>query len=432
MNRIDPGISLNELHKRKPVGNAQNGRKVFANQNLHNTIEGLRSQQHKGNHQAYHAIAITRAVDGLRAGDMYANTFIKEGNPRRRCVLHSGFEIEYELEPGIGSQGQIHIVDIRFTEGRVKEFDRAGLWKAMPIKNSERWVPNEWQPQLRAGVTKPGSEQHPIQIGINGYCKNERHAASMLPSHIARGEKRQLDALKQTGYQLFYVPTSKNVFKAGWQALSRLGKQGGTREQREAVQILAAHMREAHESGLHVEWTSQRSGSLVLTEAMKLLSQQRSKEGKPLNVAGKQRIFLSDPTSNIMAADTARRAIGMDTRDSKWYNGSRQNVGYSLGALQLGIASMACSFNALHDNAKGAKVGASVGWGVAAAGAGTALYTNAASLVAALTTAGVAPAMAAGVANAILNNIPSLNEGYHSSKTQGLNTLATKIANKVG
>lgn len=422
---LSSSLSLNELHSAKPYGKAGNGRSIYANDNLQKTLKGLQGQTTGGDHKSYHASAVLNAVNGLRAGTLPANTFLKNGSANRYCVVHSGFEIEYTIGTPT-SQTDIVIVDIRLVEKRVEKTKRAGLWA---VENtSEGWKEDSWQPELKAWPKSGQDYSNRIKIGINGHCRNITHAAQILPSHIARGSQLGLVELGTTGYQLFYVPTAGNIFKAGWQSVAQMGKVRSSKNDVEAAKILAAHILEAHNKELHVEWTSHRGGSFVLTEAMKFLA--KGATGKPVDLEKRQTVFFSDPTSSLIEADHARRAVNTDTRESKWYNGSTNNLGYCVGAQQLGTAPLVCSFNTIGDQVGAQKIAAYTLWGAGTAGAGYGLYIGVGAMVSAgaAAVAGVGGLVA--VVNAVLNNVPSLNEDYHTDKFQGAKTLLGKIANK--
>ncbi|MCX2796533.1 hypothetical protein OQJ62_16620 [Microbulbifer thermotolerans] len=178
----------------------------------------------------------------------------------------------------------------RITKKQSQTESKSALWNIEYNVDNEEWEKSSKpEPILRATEKLPGTKVKPIKVGINGYANNLYHAASMLPSHISRGEEPAINSLKNSGYNLFYVPQSGSSLKAGWSFLRDLGRTN--RIELEAARILAAHMKEAHEQELYVEWTSHRGGSKVLTTAMKLLAQRSIKLQK------KQQIFLSDHTS---------------------------------------------------------------------------------------------------------------------------------------
>ncbi|NHO68489.1 hypothetical protein G8770_23300 [Aestuariicella hydrocarbonica] len=401
---------------------------MYANDKLQQTLNGLQGQANGGDHKSYHAATVVNAVNGLRAGTLPANTFLKSGTANRYCVVHSGFEIEYMIGTP-NSQTDIVIVDIRLVEKKVEDTKRAGLWAVE--KNDQGWAASSWKPELDAWPRSGVDHNNRIKVGINGYCNDIDHAARMLPSHIARGEKRSLTELAGKGYQLFYVPGTGNLFKAGWQSVAQMGKARSSKNDVEAAKILAAHMLEAHSKGLHVEWTSHRGGSFVLTEAMKFLN--KGAIGKTVDLEKRQTVFFSDPSSSLAEADHARRKVNVDTQDSKWYNGSKSSLAYSMGAQEFGSAPLVCSFNAIGDEAKSQKVAAYSVWGAGATGTGYGLYLGAGALLSAgaAASAGLGAGGLVAALNTVLNNVPSLNEDYHTHKFQGAKTLIGKVANKI-
>jgi hypothetical protein len=423
---LSSSLSLNELHSAKPYGKAGNGRSIYANDNLQKTLNGLQGQTTGGDHKSYHASAVLNAVNGLRAGTLPANTFLKNGSANRYCVVHSGFEIEYTIGTPT-SQTDIVIVDIRLVKNRAQDKDRAGLWTVK--KSRQKWELRAWQPELTAWPQSGQEYADRIKIGVNGFCAGIAHAARMLPSHIARGETRELSDLGVKGYQLFYVPSKGNSFKAGWQSVAQMGQVRSSKNDVEAAKILAAHMLEAHQKKLYVEWTSHRGGSFVLTEAMKFLAKKTA--GKPIDLEKRQTVFFSDPTSSLAEADHARRTVNTDTQDSQWYNGSKSNLAYCVGAQELGAAPMVCSFNAIGNQTGSQKVAAYSVWGAGAAGTGYGLYIGAGAIISVGAAASIGVGGLVAAINAVLNNVPSLNEDYHTHKFQGAKTLIGKIANKV-
>lgn len=424
---LSSSLSLNELHSAKPYGKAGNGRSIYANDNLQKTLNGLQGQTTGGDHKSYHASAVLNAVNGLRAGTLPANTFLKNGSANRYCVVHSGFEIEYTIGTPT-SQTDIVIVDIRLVEKKVEKTKRAGLW-AVEHDGSRKWSATAWQPALDALIVSGKDHSNRIKVGVNGFCENIQHAAQMLPSHIARGESRALTELKSTGYQLFYAPSAGTAFKAGWQSIAHMGQVRCSQNDVKAAKILAAHMLEAHKKKLHVEWTSHRGGSFVLTEAMKFLVKKTG--GNSVDLEKRQIVFFSDPTSSLAEADHARRALNTDTQDSKWYNGSKSNLAYCVGAQEFGAAPLVCSFNAIGDQAKSQKVAAYFVWGAGAAGAGYGLYIGAGAMISIGAAASIGVGGLVAAINAVLNNVPSLNEDFHTQKFQGAKTLIGKVTSKM-
>ncbi|MBU3068604.1 hypothetical protein KOI40_02170 [Aestuariicella sp. G3-2] len=427
---ISSSVSLNELHKAKPYGKAGSGRSLYANDKLQQTLNGLKGQANSGDHKSYHASAVVNAVNGLRAGTLPANTFLKNGSSNRYCVVHSGFEIEYMIGTPT-SQTDIVIVDIRLVEKKVENTKRAGLW-SVNQDDQGKWIARDWQPSLQPVSVTGNDESSRIKIGVNGYCEGLQHAAKMLPSHIARGKECELNKLSTTGYQLFYVPQSGNILKAGWQSLAQMSKFRKSKNDVEAAKILSAYMLDAHKKGLYVEWTSHRGGSVVLTEAMKILSE--GDKGKPIDLEKKQSVFLSDPTSSLTEADSTRRKINTNITGDQWYNGSKMNMGYMAGAQKFGTAELVCSFTAIregnkHDKAK--RIAKQSTWGMVTTAAGYTLYTKAGALISGGMVASAGWGGLGLALLAVLDNIPALNEDYRSGKLQSTEKLIEKGINKI-
>ncbi|WP_346837847.1 hypothetical protein [Microbulbifer sp. SAOS-129_SWC] len=413
----------------RPYGQSGTGRTLLVNSHYKQMLDQFQQLSKASSSEGYHAQAITRAVGGLRGCVAPANSFMKNGNPNRRCIVFSGFEIEYELNSYYGGpQTDVVIVDIRLTPQSSSKIKKAALWRTNYQETRSQWITAE-EPSLHLSGDKdlPGNENQPIKVGINGYCNNLNHAAGMLPSHIAKGEKIKLNMLKGTGYQLFYVPQSGSAIKAGWSFIKELG-QPASQDEQQAARILAHHIKEAHDKGLHVEWTSHRGGSKVLTQAMKLLAKAN------INLAKKQKIFLSDHTSDQYEADLARRALGMNTDDSKWHN-STPGVAQLLGGRSLGAADLSCSINELfHHTPREERAGKVIDTFVEGKKAIKSAMAAGSSIAVIVNTFGFSAAFASAIcstlASTTLASIPSLNEGYHKSSTDPAKQLANKLVSK--
>lgn len=413
----------------RPYGQSGAGRTLLVNSQHQQLLEGFNQLSKVPSSEGYHAQAITKAIDNLRGCTSPVNSFIKDGNPSRRCIVFSGFEIEYELNSYYGDpQTDVVILDIRLTSQTKNKVKRAALWQTSFQESRGQWITAEQpEPTIKGNTELPGNEDKPIKVGINGYSDNLRHAAGMLPAHISRGDKKELKKLQQTGYQLFYIPQSGSSIKAGWSFIRDLGRPGSAADI-EAARILASHMKKAHEEGLHVEWTSHRGGSKVLTQAMKLLAQNN------VNLAGKQSIFLSDHTSSHYEADIARRTVGMNTDTSKWHNAT-PGMAQLIGGRALGAADISCSINELvYHTPREERAGKALETLIngkktvskaAAAGGSIALLVNTFGVSAAF-----ASALVSTLSSTALASIPSLNEGYHKGPSEPAKQLANKLFSK--
>lgn len=421
MNRIEPTFGQLPASQALTPYKDNGGRKLMMNSQHQGMLAGLEKVSVKASSEAYHALTVLKGVEGLKANPNPVNSYCKNGDPTRRCVVFSGFEVEYELNHLGGSQTDIEIVDIRLTDSQVTKRERAGLWEAS--YDDDGWAATQWLPKLSKGKTASGAADNPIKVGINGYCLGLNHAAGMLPDHIARGDAKALATLQQSGYQLLYVPQKGNGFKEGWTTLTNMGRVFSDHNQVEAAQILAAHMIEAHQQGLSVEWTSHRGGSFVLTEAMKLLRKQVH------NLEQRQKIFLSDHSTSHALADQERRALNMDVSDAKWQN-SNSGIAQKLGGQLLGASALACSITEIRHTPRAQRPGKVVE--LAFAGAKTVKTSWATGGVLAgltmqfgLTTA-FASALVKAVGSMAVQSVPSLNEKYSKGEAQVYGNMANK------
>jgi len=421
----------------RPYGQSGTGRTLLVNSHYQQMLDQFRQLSQVQSSEGYHAQAITRAVDGLRGCVAPANSFMKNGNPNRRCIVFSGFEVEYELNSYYGGpQTDVVIVDIRFTQQQAQNTTRAALWHANFNKSAGVWQTSRApRSTLRKTPEVSGSEKDPIKIGINGYCDDINHAIRILPDHICRGNQNYKEILERTGYQIFYVPQSGSALKSGWQFIRDYGR--NSEDELRAARILAGHMKEAHDQGLYVDWTSHRGGSKVLTQAMKLL------ERRNVNLESRQSVFLSDHTSSHFSADVARRAIGMNTGTREWHN-STKGIAQLSGGQNFGTASLACSLNELVHHTERENIGGKIATtGATLSGIGYGAYQSAPNLAKLVADFGINPAVGStlltllgkisiiGVTGVAAASIPSLNEGYNTGVKTPLKNLGNKIGNSL-
>ncbi|UTA46871.1 hypothetical protein L1F30_11935 [Simiduia sp. 21SJ11W-1] len=321
-----------------PNFNGGAGTSVMVGQQQRKILDAMYAMAAKPSSEGYHALSMTKAVERLRAGGDLPNAQYQPHRPSRRCLVHSGFEIEYEVVPGVFGQGAIEIVEIRLLKQEVKNAKRAGLWKVSVRKeksrSQEKWDAEQWLPDLS---TVPDNSA--IKVGVNGYFKDMKAASNFMPSHLCRGSASKERALEATGYHLFYSP-SKSVVKAGWESIMHSISVLKNDNQENEAAILAAYMQEAHNKQLKVEWTSHRGGSYTLTEAMKLLA------NKNVDLQKRQSIFLSDNSTSHAVADNYRRKLNMDISEPQWVNAGF-GIGYAVGGGQLGFSGLSNSLTVL-------------------------------------------------------------------------------------
>jgi hypothetical protein len=416
----------------KKLGNSEDGRSIYVADKVGATLQTLQSAAEKPGAQAFHAQTVLRAVDTLRSAPACGYVYLKNNDLTKRSLIHSGFEIYYEICRTGMAQTDILITDLRLTKKEAARTIRAGLWQASYVINSRanfgNWTVTNCNPEITAQ-----SKQKLIKVGINGHCGTIDHAANLLPPHICKGEPAALTVLKQEGYQLFFIPPAKDKIKLGWRTLQQQSQIWKDSNQIRAAKILATHMLEAHRRELHIEWTSHGSGSFTLTEAMKLLSKYRDNQGQPLDLKRRQSIFLSNHTTGHAPTDVLRRQLNMDVSANKWHNHNPINLIQQFGGQRLGGDSIACALNELVFHTPTNQTAAGL---TKVIGETWTRCNNAATLGAAYgaiaLTAGPNASQAIAIAHIIAANIPSLNQDYYIRATQPFEKLAQKIQNRFG
>jgi hypothetical protein len=430
--QIQAGISTQFT----PYQSTGTGHTIRADGAMQSKLNQYQSMSQTPSSKGYHALAIVNAVNSLRASTSPLNSFIKNNSPTRRCVQCSGFEIEYDVNGEYygGIQSDVVIIDIRPITQNSNNLKRSGLWR-VTYDDDKGWH-SQKKPieSITALSAKSSSIESPIRIGINGYCNGISHASRILPKHISRGKKSEEDKLKGTDYGLFYVPGDQSAVKSGWSFLRKLGNNKLDKSGKESSGILAALMKEAHDNGLYVDWTSHRGGSQILTEAMKsLLIQYPS-----INLNGKQKIFLSDYTSSYVEADRARRSLGMNvTSESNWRNAGN-GFAQIAGGSRFGIEDIRYS----NDERRRAPADENLGrlaiigedlaksaYGVYGAGFALGTFVSTYGISAAAASMIITCLTAKGVwdtSKAALSSVPSLNENF-DTKNRSMLELSRKI-----
>ncbi|WP_082859110.1 hypothetical protein [Microbulbifer sp. Q7] len=314
-------------------GSGGQGRTILATGSQRQILDNFTQLSQQQSSEGYHAQALVKAVNSLRGDASPVNSMLKPNHPTRRLLVAGGFEIEYELNSFYGDcQTDVEIVGIRLVTGEAENFRRPALWQ---IEKNERGVldfPPKPSSRLTPTKKQPGSAKIAVKIGVNGQLGATNDVPTLMTSHISHGDTAKRRALRESGFQLLYVPPENSAWVAGWRTLKSLGNQG-SEQQRQAARILAQHMLEAHDQNLHVEWTSQGEGAWVLIEAMQHLQQ------KQINLKQRQKIFLSDHTRSRFSADRARRALNMNLEDDKWHNAA-PGLPQTVGGEQFGLASL--------------------------------------------------------------------------------------------
>ncbi|WP_158681526.1 hypothetical protein [Microbulbifer pacificus] len=370
-------------------GKRDSGRAIFANGSQRQILDNFRQLSTQQSSAGYHAQVLIKAVDSLRGPASPVNSMLKPNHPTRRLLVAGGFEIEYELNSYYGDcQTDVEIVAIRMVTADVAEKRHPALWQIATNNRGRFTFPKKPSPKLIPSKTQQGSATSPVKVGINGQIAQANDAVRIMANHISRGDQSKLSVLVQSGFQLLYVPPETGAWIAGWRTLKSLGNYGSEQQQK-AARILAQHMLEAHQQGLHVEWTSHGEGAWVLIEAMEFLGRGQ------VDLQQRQKIFLSDHTRSRFTADRARRKLNMDTQDDKWHNAA-PGLTQTIGGEQLGLAPLLSAGNdLLHHTPRGDRLGKSVNlawqtgdylikkWGMTGMAAGLAASTGGSAALAA-------------------------------------------------
>lgn len=246
-----------------------------------------------------------------------------------------------------------------------------------------------------------------------------------MAGHLARGDKKKLEELKKSGFQLFYTP-SPGAAKAGWQWLVNCGRVHKPENCIESAQILAAYMHEAHQKELKVEWTSHRGGAFILTEAMKLLAQ------KNIDLQQRQNIFLSDNTTSQAAADRYRRLLNMDISDAKWVN-EGYGIGHLAGGSVFGLANIQTELTVINkDNPAEERWGKRMELMFDTVKRGRSTLITGTAAVALYSQFGISMAFAAALIKilpTIAASVPSLTNEYQKGPHQALGQGVNKALN---
>ncbi|WP_281648662.1 hypothetical protein [Parendozoicomonas sp. Alg238-R29] len=272
-----------------------------------------------------------------------------------------------------------------------------------------------------------------VLVGVNGSGNESDPVAKVVSDHIDNVKQVGSGHVEDVGYNLFFTP-SGGYFK-GWRALKAAVKPESSAANREAAVLLADIMQTASkDKEMKVRWITQKNGSAILTQAMRILRDQG------VRLSANHTMFLSSPTSNLNSAYNLGQNLGMSFKGD-YYNSNPSNIVEQLGSQWAGIgAGLNARERINNDNdafkatdaygqVSGAIGGAKglMSAGIATAGVLAFMGTGPAGMIAALATAagqasvaaaasqiGGAALTAVPAAKLAINNSP-LAKGFHQN-----------------
>ncbi|CAM3826663.1 hypothetical protein [Parendozoicomonas haliclonae] len=294
--------------------------------------------------------------------------------------------------------------------------------------------------QWRARESKQGNQldekSHAngwVLVGINGTGNEADTVASVVADHIDNVKQVGTGRVEEIGYNLFFTP-SGGFFK-GWRALKAAVKPETSTTNRESAILLADVMKKAaRDDGIKVRWITQKNGSAILTQAMRILRDQGVRLGE------KHTMFLSSPTSSLNSAYNLGQNLGM-TFKGDYYNSNPANIVEQVGSQWGGVGAGLNAYQRVRNENDGFKASDAYGQvsgaiggtkglmstGIATAGVLAFMGTGPAGMIAAIATAAGKASLATAatqVGGAVMAAVPtaklavnnsSIAKGYHQN-----------------
>ncbi|MCL6269336.1 hypothetical protein M3P05_05175 [Sansalvadorimonas sp. 2012CJ34-2] len=306
---------------------------------------------------------------------------------------------------------------------------------------------SDWKTSERAPANVLNTSMHAnnwVLVGINGTGGEINQAAAVVANHIDNVKQVGKGRVAEVGYNFFFTP-SRGYFQ-GLRALKAALKPESSSSKREAAILLADVMRAStKEKDLKVRWITQKSGSAILTQAMRILRDQGVRLGE------NHSLFLSSPTSSLNSAYNLSQNLGMKV-ETEFYNSNPSNIVEQLGSQWGGVGSATNAYKRTRNSEDGfgfwdgvSQVYDSYGGtkGLVSAASATAgvlafLGTGPAGVVAAMATAAgeaslagaatqvTGAALTAGSAFGLAVNNSPVAKGYHQSATGHLKNMITR------
>ena len=425
------------------------GRTLYATPEAKKVFDFLNGK----NQSNYWANFIIREIKRLRSGKfssdfVYISTAKSQGDESFRMNL-PGCCVTVHPMSYYGTMDNSYVVsDIKIDDSYEKERLERTKPQLLEARKSDL---NKWKlSERKDGKLNQNLKSNDwVMVGINGTGDSAEMAARVVADHLDNDRKIGEGVVEKVGYNLFYTPSCG--FFRGFRLLKSTVKPESSSENRESALLLADVIRSSllptgHKQEMNVRWVTEKNGSAILTQAMRILRDQGVTLGK------NHSLFLSSPTSSLNAAYKLSQALGMSV-EGDFYNNNPDNFLEQIGAQRLGFGSLANALERrkreqsydwvnvgqqLSKSAGGMKgvatnvaavagalalIGTGPGGIVAAfASASSAVQAVAAQegLIAGVAAAGKAIAPVAKVAGISINNSP-LAKGFHKGTVDHLN-----------
>ncbi|CAH0990030.1 hypothetical protein SIN8267_00113 [Sinobacterium norvegicum] len=208
-------------------------------------------------------------------------------------------------------------VDFSYVSSQTENTKPAVHWAQ---KRKDSWMAS---PKKDGSLKRQSKdEENWILAGVSDQYSDAEFSAKVTAEHIKASPFSDNGKIDTYGYNLFYSPGSGSF--AGLKNLKTQLDAENSAEIRESAQLLAGVMEKAHKdykrnqskTSHKVAWVTQRGGSAVMTQALRILSD------KSVNLEGSQKVFLSHPTSRTDRLYKLSRDVGMakDTTNLSSHN----------------------------------------------------------------------------------------------------------------
>jgi len=289
----------------RPAGNTivagQNcGIRILCTPQAYKTYKEVDALNRRGNHWAR---LIIKGIGALSSGRHTDNVFVRKGYGMAYAQKRGAF---YVSLPGVLAtfedlDGTSYVLthfkaDTSYFKHQ-QQASKPGLWRVRKDENKL------WSTEfIRDGHLLPKHKHRHVAITERGYPSPEM-AANSAASGLSSINDTIRSIIDKDGFDLHFTPGSKKI--AGLVNLKETYTASSSPSLRESAQLLANTMYRARDMD-SVYWYSDWGGSGILTQAMRILRDQKIK----LN---KHAVLMNHPTTMPSVAESLARQLGLDT-----------------------------------------------------------------------------------------------------------------------
>ena len=301
------------------IAGANSGVKVVANAAASVVFKNLKVLATKGNHWA---ALIVKEISSLSSGHFKNSVYVKTFNGGDKRVMFTMVlpGCKAKILKRTNGQYLLYAMEVDNSYAQMQaEGERPGLFEVK--KESGRWLTTY---KNNGKIKNQTNRIVAISDSSMKTLPNER--ASIVAPFVADAPIGGGSYIDNDGFDMHYTPGQQKI--GGVRKITQARNADTDKELHETAILLAKTMSDARNTK-QVRWISERGGSGVLTQAMRIL------KDKNINFKDQNHlVFFSHPTTSLIKAQQLATDLGLKfDRDTKKVN--RLNVDELVGGLGI-------------------------------------------------------------------------------------------------